>query len=183
MRCNILNGICISLPKLKVQHFWCRLIVISTFYFSLHNIEWNYRKEIIYILIWRNVKRIKSPKYKKSLIKLIFESLIRNKPDTEKIRLNIFLTEFRYYGCVRYLFHNFEFHWHYTIFLWEYIFPPQYINKHIVEETFANQCQNSIIHISGKLTSSMLVFAIHFPLFFSVQFLISHRDQNVTLTN
>lgn len=90
MRCNILNGICISLPKLKVQHFWCRLIVISTFYFSLHNIEWNYRKEIIYILIWRNVKRIKSPKYKKSLIKLIFESLIRNKPDTEIIRLNIF---------------------------------------------------------------------------------------------
>lgn len=53
----------------------------------------------------------------------------------------------------------------------------------IVEEAFANQCQNSIIHRSVKLTSSMLAFTIYFPLYFSVQFLISHRDQNVTLTN
>lgn len=67
MRCNILNGICIA--KVESTAFLMQ-IVISTFYFSLHNIKWNYRKEIIYILIWRNVKRRKSPKYKKKLNKI-----------------------------------------------------------------------------------------------------------------
>lgn len=77
-----------------------------------------------------------------------------------------FFPAFSYSGSVCNLFDNLEFHRHYTIFLWEYIYPPQYFNTH----TRGNFCQ-SVPEFNHSQISENCVFNVGlYGILFSILF-------------
>lgn len=72
------------------------------------------------------------------------------------------------------LFHNLEFHWHYTIFVWEYIFSSGYINTHTRGHFCQSMPEFNHTQISENYVFNVGLYGILFVILFGTV-LKSHK--------